>query len=280
MKKTFSHFCLTALCALFLAACATTGTPQTTVSVNEFDHYYGDNMPAAVLTELRVADKLGQGSNIDAALGIYEHLADENPHLVTPIVRQAMVYTKQKNYEPAENLFKKALGKRPDNLLLSLHYSQFLEAHKPQKVLPFWEENAAKLNHPRAYHKLGVAYDLNGKQEDALKAYDQGLRLSPRDAFLRNNKALSLAAQGKYNEAESLLAGLSNDFPKDPLYVSNRIIVLILADKIDDARALGKDHKRISEARVNTLISAFNKKQDDKPVTLLKRIATFQDLRS
>jgi tetratricopeptide (TPR) repeat protein len=46
-----------------------------------------------------------------------------------------------------------------------------------------------------------MLYFLNKSYDDAIKAYDEAIRLDPNDADTRNNKGLALEFQGRYDEA-------------------------------------------------------------------------------
>jgi tetratricopeptide (TPR) repeat protein len=47
----------------------------------------------------------------------------------------------------------------------------------------------------------GIGLAEQGKYDEAIKAFDEAIRLNPSDAMAWNNKGLALYAQGKYDEA-------------------------------------------------------------------------------
>jgi tetratricopeptide (TPR) repeat protein len=47
----------------------------------------------------------------------------------------------------------------------------------------------------------GAAFDQQGKYDEAIKCYDEAIRLDPKNAQARFNKGAALDAQGKHDEA-------------------------------------------------------------------------------
>ena len=52
-----------------------------------------------------------------------------------------------------------------------------------------------------AWNNKGIALYSQGKYNEAIKAYDEAIKLDPKYAMAWNNKGLALNSQGKYNEA-------------------------------------------------------------------------------
>ena len=48
-----------------------------------------------------------------------------------------------------------------------------------------------------AWYNEGNAFDDLGKYDEAIKAYDEAIRLDPSDAAARSNKGVALFSQGK-----------------------------------------------------------------------------------
>ena len=56
-----------------------------------------------------------------------------------------------------------------------------------------------------AWSNKGAALDDQGKHDEAIKAYDEAIRLDPNDANAWYNKGVSLLKQGKFNESLQVL---------------------------------------------------------------------------
>ena len=72
----------------------------------------------------------------------------------------------------------------------------------------YGQEADEKLGKAEALCKEGIALHDQGKFEEAIKKYDEGLKLLPYNATLIYEKAYSLEAMGKRTEAKKLLGKL------------------------------------------------------------------------
>ena len=54
---------------------------------------------------------------------------------------------------------------------------------------------------PMTWYNKGAALSIQGKYDEAIKAYDEAIRLDPNFAMSWNNKGLALIDQGKLNES-------------------------------------------------------------------------------
>ncbi|MEK6831215.1 MAG: tetratricopeptide repeat protein, partial [Thermoproteota archaeon] len=69
-------------------------------------------------------------------------------------------------------------------------------------------DQAIKLDpkYREAWNNKGVALFNLGKYEVAIRVYDQAIKLDPNDADVWHNKGIALEKLGKYNEAEKCFA--------------------------------------------------------------------------
>ena len=72
----------------------------------------------------------------------------------------------------------------------------------------YGQEKDEKMEKADALRKEGIALHDQGKYEEAIKKYDEGLKILPYNAMLTYEKAYSLTAMGKKAEAKKLLEKL------------------------------------------------------------------------
>lgn len=85
----------------------------------------------------------------------------------------------------------------------------------------------------------GVSLDQLGEHDLAQAQYQEAMALAPQNTSIIGNMGLSLALQGKANEAEQLLREVVDASPEiDPRVRQNLALVLGLQGKFDEARLL------------------------------------------
>ncbi|HET6619862.1 MAG TPA: tetratricopeptide repeat protein [Dongiaceae bacterium] len=94
------------------------------------------------------------------------------------------------------------VGKAPDAMTLLELGKDYLAADQLNLAMPTLEraKAAAPLNW-EVLSSLGVVYDYDGQYQQAQQQYDAALFLDPENPVVLNNKALSLAQEGKLDEA-------------------------------------------------------------------------------
>ena len=80
--------------------------------------------------------------------------------------------------------------------MLSINQGKYNEAIKAY-------DEAIRLDpkHAAAWNNKGIALNNQGKYNEAIEAYDEAIRLDPNYAAAWNNKGIALNNQGKYDEA-------------------------------------------------------------------------------
>lgn len=103
----------------------------------------------------------------------------------------------------AEQQYRLALAKNPDNLNALLGYARLCDhVGKPSEAIRLYER-AAKL-HPRevsVHNNLGLCYAKQDRLDEAVTAMRRATELDPKNRLYRNNIATVLVDQGKLREA-------------------------------------------------------------------------------
>jgi tetratricopeptide (TPR) repeat protein len=102
-----------------------------------------------------------------------------------------------------------------------------------------------------ALNALGVAYDLQARHDLAAKTYRQGLAVAPMSVPLRNNLALSLALEGRFDEAVDTLRPIAEGPAATRRTRQNLALVYGLKGDLDAAERLGRADLGESDLRRN-----------------------------
>lgn len=109
----------------------------------------------------------------------------------------------------------------------------------------------------RLYSALGTALSAQGRQQDAQIAYAKALELSPNNAAVLNNLALSYALDAKRKEAEALLRRIAeSEAPKahKDRARQNLALLLGLTGQMSEARKISETVMPRAEASANMQI--------------------------
>jgi Ca-activated chloride channel homolog len=109
-------------------------------------------------------------------------------------------YFKDGNYDKAEESYKKALTKKPNNTTATYNLGNTLyKKEKTEDAIKSFDETAANTSESelksKALYNKGVLYHKNKQLPEAIEAYKQALRLTPGDAEVRKNLQLALMQQ-------------------------------------------------------------------------------------
>ena len=102
-------------------------------------------------------------------------------------------------------------------------------------LMPAVDEDAA--DH-RIYNVLGIAHDALGDHTQAQNQYLAGLGIAPNNNSLRNNIALSMVLQDRYDAAIEQVQRLLTGTKKDEPYLHNLALIYGLAGRIESSAAL------------------------------------------
>jgi Flp pilus assembly protein TadD len=113
----------------------------------------------------------------------------------------------------------------------------YLIEHQPERAAGYFDRAVKSgANEAFVWNDKGVTLDQLGRHAEAQEAYRQGLDAHPGDPALRNNLALSLAMTGNFPEAEGLLRQLADAPDATARTRENLALVLGLAGNDAGAR--------------------------------------------
>jgi Flp pilus assembly protein TadD len=119
----------------------------------------------------------------------------------------------------AQEAYQQALALAPDNAdALNLLGTALLQLGQAEQAIEYLRRAARGLrNHPGVIGNLAQAYFALGRYEESRETFRKASRLDPREARFQLGIATSLAMEGKFAEAETLLRRLVDRFPDNAL---------------------------------------------------------------
>ncbi|RMU89768.1 TPR domain-containing protein [Pseudomonas coronafaciens pv. porri] len=157
----------------------------------------------------------------------------------------------------SERAYQRALELKADDpeALLGLGTAQ-LRQGKLQRAVNVLNQAATALQQPQAWNRLGIAYILSGEAAQAQNAFNTSLRLAPNDLDTRCNLALAYALGDNNQKALDTIGSVSESPLAQPRHQRNQLLVMVLAGKDKDLKAVTFDDipkaersKLIAEAR-------------------------------
>lgn len=209
-----ASFAVTALLSLtLLSACKTTDTPMVGTAIDSLSG-------KAAATEIRLstaaAEALASGKTGEALIQ-YEKLYAKNRSDRDIAVNYAQLLRKTGNAQRAMAVLTPFLTdkegndlKKADPLLLNEYVAAEIELGNLDRAVMLADrvlsDNKAEDFHADAKHLKGIALDAQGKHSAAEEMFRQSLEGWKGDSTsVMNNLALSLAAQGKFDESLTML---------------------------------------------------------------------------
>lgn len=189
---------------------------------------------------MQIGNKLRAQGNLNDAAAMYRRAMNADPDSPLPPAVLGDTLRQLKRYDEAEQVYRGALDRSPySGMSLQGYGILLIERNQPEAAIslltPAVDEDAA--DH-RVYNVLGIAYDALGDHTQAQSQYQAGLDLKPDSRSLRNNMALSLVLQERYDEAIGQVQRLLTGTDADTCYVHNLALVYGLAGRIENAAAL------------------------------------------
>jgi len=157
-------------------------------------------------------------------------------------------------------------GQSPDALTLLELGKDYLAADQLNLAKPTLERAraAAPLNW-EILSSLGVVYDYDGEYEQAQQQYDAALFLDPENPTILNNKALSLAQQGKLEQAVTTMQAAIDQPSASAQTRQNLALLMALKGDADTAERLARKDLPPAVAEANIAYYRSLAKPEVKP---------------
>lgn len=218
--------------ALGLAACTPRGEPP---PVTDKEAALLQNKRASEL--MRVGNELRGNGNLEGAANMYYRAGRADSKSPLPPAALGDVLRRLGKTTEAEQAFGEALKRnRYSGCALQGYGILMIEKGEPDTAIATLDavidDEAADF---RVYNVLGIAYDTLDDHAQAQNHYLSGLELAPGSRSLRNNMALSLALQERYDAAIDQMRLLGTGKEVDKPSLNNLALIYGLAGRIEEA---------------------------------------------
>ncbi len=237
--------------ALALSACSSGAQQPTVVS------------SAAVV---RVADMTRDQGDLTSAAGLYQKAHEIDPTDPKPLILLGQTLAKMGSPGGAAEAYRAALQLDGTNAeALRGLGTAMLNTNDAEGAIAQYEKALDTGEDYRLYNGIAVAYDMLGDHASAQTYYRTALQLSPGNLELNNNLALSLALEGRYQEAIPLLEQAVADPMATARYRQNLAFIYGLAGERDRARQLAeRDLDAATVERNMTYFEVLKGMKDDR----------------
>ncbi len=191
---------------------------------------------------VRLGDDVRKQGDLRGALLLYQAASSRDVHDEASLLRIGSTSLALGEPLRAEEAFRAvlALDNHDDAARFGLGVA-LLGQHRANDALPILASLGRNASDPRLVRAYGVALDMSGHEAEAQEVYRRGLKLTPADADLHGDLALSLAASGDNDAALSESDLAVSAIVPDPRQQANKVLILALTGQEDEARRFGDD---------------------------------------
>lgn len=165
-----------------------------------------EKQPGSVQAHESLAQLYRLSGKRDEAMAIYKQLVEKRPHLMTAKRQIASLYSEMGEMKKATEFYEAMLKGNPNayqEISWELRYL-YQRMGKGKELAQMEDKMAAKANQPYQIQNLASRYQQEGDYDKAIELYRKAIKMSPTDAYLKNNLASVLVQMGRLGEAVAL----------------------------------------------------------------------------
>lgn len=203
---------------------------------------------------IRAGDRVQAAGDPSSAISVYKSALEKekNPsNRVHLALKLGEAYMNAEQLDEAKKVFVETLPYDENNEVKRQLGRLYLSAGQPDNAISIFRGILAKQKDDvKALNGLGVAYDLKKQHSQAQEYYHKALSINDDNNEVKSNLGLSLAFEGKYDEALKILQPIGESISATPKQRHNLAIVYGLAGEQSKAQALyskDMDHGKVQE---------------------------------
>ena len=207
--------------------------------------------PTDKTTALAYANALQMNGNPDQSLAVMRKLAIAEPRDRIVLAAYGKALAADGQFEPALDAVRRAqTPEYPDWRLLSAEGAILDQLGKPADARAFYSKALdLKPSEPSVLSNLGMSYVLEGDLRTAERYLREAAKSQGADSRVRQNLALVVGLQGRFQEAETIAKG---DLPADEATANVAYLREMLSRK-------DKDHSRPPGNKAAVPVAALNR---------------------
>lgn len=198
----------------------------------------------------RIADNLRLSGNKNEAISMYKQFLKKSPNKLPIYLKLGETQIENGQLDEARRTFEEALPLDQNYQVKKRLARCYILAGLIDVALPIYKEILSSTNNSDvdAYNGMGMVYELQGNDKEAIKAYQAALVLEPNNESVQSNLGLSLAFSGRHAESLKWLVPIGEKLNATPKQRHNLAVAYALAGQENKARVLFS--KSLSESQI------------------------------
>ncbi len=173
-----------------------------------------------------------------------------------------LTFSQSRQYAGSEMLYRTTIARNPESLLARTNLAaDLLDGPKsgwPEAMMQAQEAVRIDPNDAPAHSNLGLAYQHDGRHEDAVRELREAARLDPQLAAAHSNLAISLGALGRSDEAAAEYRQALQIFPAQPEVLYNLAKLFALQGRYAEALPYAKEAARLAPQSPDIVLNYAN----------------------
>ncbi|MCE3230712.1 MAG: hypothetical protein K0R76_666 [Alphaproteobacteria bacterium] len=207
---------------------------------------------------IRAGDRVQAAGDPSSAISVYRSALDKNPtHKLPLYLKLGEAYMNAGRIDDAKKVYEEALPFDENDEAKKQLGRLYLSTGQPDAAISIFDEIILRhKDDVKALNGLGVAYDLKGEHQQAQGYYRRVLSINEENDQIKSNLGLSLAFEGKYEDALKLLRPMGEALAATSKQRHNLALVYALSgDQLKAQEIFGKD---MGVADINENIHAIH----------------------
>lgn len=189
---------------------------------------------------IRAGDRMQAAGDTASAINIYKSALDKNPpHKLPLYLKLGEAYVNAGQLDEAKKVYEEALPWDEEDEVKKQLARLYISTGQPDAAIPIFEGIVlVRKDDVMALNGLGVAHDVRGEHQVAQEFYRKALIIYEKNDEVKSNLGLSLAFEGRYEEALKWLQPIGERLSATPKQRHNLALAYALSGDQEKAAEL------------------------------------------